>query len=116
MMSASALLRRPALRAATSIARREALRRPAARALPSARYFSAEPAADDEPLVPGIGRGKTSTGLVSWRLLLQCLLPPNLRPGVGAGWMVYVCRIREGVLCKIIDTAAHLVHSMYHVR
>jgi len=28
------------------------------------RCFSAEPAADHQPLVPGIGRGKTSTGLV----------------------------------------------------
>jgi len=29
------------------------------------RCFSAEPIMDEKPLIPGIGRGKTSTGLVS---------------------------------------------------
>ncbi|KAL3780290.1 hypothetical protein HJC23_001331 [Cyclotella cryptica] len=30
----------------------------------SARFFSAQPSMEEKPLVPGIGRGKTSTGLV----------------------------------------------------
>lgn len=62
-MSASILLRHQARRALTSFTRREVSRRTAWTSFPT-RCFSAEPAADDKPLVPGIGRGKTSTGLV----------------------------------------------------
>ena len=41
----------------------------------SARFFSAEPSAsvEDKPLIPGIGRGKTSTGLVRLFCVLLCL-------------------------------------------
>eukprot|EP00579_Thalassiosira_antarctica_P007348 CAMPEP_0201882572 /NCGR_PEP_ID=MMETSP0902-20130614/14286_1 /ASSEMBLY_ACC=CAM_ASM_000551 /TAXON_ID=420261 /ORGANISM="Thalassiosira antarctica, Strain CCMP982" /LENGTH=183 /DNA_ID=CAMNT_0048411145 /DNA_START=32 /DNA_END=583 /DNA_ORIENTATION=- len=59
MMPASILLRHQARRALTSFTRREVTRRPCM-ANPT-RCFSAEPLED---LVPGIGRGKTSTGIV----------------------------------------------------
>ena len=65
MMMSSILLRHQARRALTSYARREVSKRPACNYLAS-RNFSAEPAAAEEkPLIPGIGLGKTSTGLVS---------------------------------------------------
>lgn len=65
MTSASILLRQQARRALANIARREVAvsRRPACVAARQVtRTFSAQPA--EEPLVPGIGRGKTSTGIV----------------------------------------------------
>lgn len=60
MMSASTLLRHQARRALTTFTRREVSRRPCM-ANPT-RCFSAEPA--EKPLIPGIGLGKTSTGIV----------------------------------------------------
>ena len=76
MSSASVLLRRQARRALASYARREVSKRPACNYLAS-RNFSAEPAAaaEEKPLIPGIGLGKTSTGLVSGVVIYSiCLI------------------------------------------
>ncbi|EED89105.1 predicted protein [Thalassiosira pseudonana CCMP1335] len=58
-----ATLRRQASRiiTTTAIIARNTTRKTAVN---NARCFSAQPAMDERPLVPGIGRGKTSTGLV----------------------------------------------------
>ena len=62
-MMSTLLRNNQARRALTSVVCREVARRPVCVAYPT-RHFSAAPAADDKPLTPGIGRGKTSTGLV----------------------------------------------------
>jgi hypothetical protein len=78
--SASMLLRRQARRtltAAATCSRHEAVARRSTPPGPSTRRcLSAMPssaAEDDKPLIPGIGRGKTSTGLVGYDLWIFSL-------------------------------------------
>lgn len=91
MMSATMHLRRQAHRALTTscfrgsseviLASRPLVTPPSSRAssrfAATRRSLSAVPSSDDRPLIPGIGRGKTSTGLVCFFIFFD-LYPPHL--------------------------------------